>query len=78
MELTSVILVATNKYYVSVSCKSTNLEYLKAINVKYSDTEFFIWFLDSFVYGLGKVRTEGKYKIQMYLSQSVQLSGVNK
>lgn len=35
-----------------VSCETTNLEYLKAVNVKYSNTEFFIWFLDGFIYGL--------------------------
>lgn len=74
VKLTSVILVATYIYNVPVSCKRTNLEYLKAINVKDSDTEFFIWFLDGFIYGLEKVeraRTEEKYKIQMNLSQFV-------
>lgn len=64
------------KYYRIVSCKRTNLEDLKAINVKYSDTEFFMWFLNGFIYGLEKtdrLKAEGKYKIQMHLSQLVKV-----
>lgn len=56
--LTSVISLAAYKYYVTVSCKRTYLEYLKTINVKYADAEFFIWFLDGFIYGLEKTDTE--------------------
>lgn len=49
-------------YYV---VRRANLEYLKAINVKYSNTEFFIRFLDGFIYGLEK-QTESEQKREKY------------
>lgn len=66
-----------DRYVVSAA----NLEYLKAINVKYSNTEFFIWFLDGFIYGLEKtdrVRAEEKYKTQTDSSPVMQVSQVDK
>lgn len=58
LKLPSVVLVAAYKYYGTVRCKGTDLEYLKTINVKHSDAEFFMWLLDGFIYGLEKTDRE--------------------
>ena len=39
---------------IAINWNRTNLEYLKAINVKHSNAELFVWFLDGFIYGLKK------------------------
>lgn len=38
---------------------ATHLEYLESINVKNPDAEFFMWFLDGFIYGLEEAKVGG-------------------
>lgn len=44
----------------------THLEYLKSVNVKNSNAEFDVWFLDGFIYGLDE--TNGKHETDMFMS----------
>lgn len=44
--------VAFTVYKCHANCDSTNLKYLKAINVKHTDAELFVRFLDGFIDGL--------------------------
>lgn len=44
----------------------TDLKYLKAVNIEYSNTEFFVWFLDGFIYGLEKTEIENNECLRIY------------
>lgn len=60
------ILVFASMGSVSVGCNRTHLEYLKSIDVKNPDAEFFVRFLDGFIYGLEE--TKGEYETRLFMS----------
>lgn len=66
------ILVSASESAGSVGWTRTHLKYLESINVKNPDAEFFVWFLDCFIYGLKE--TEGEHVMHVGLHQFMSVS----